>query len=258
MQLQLTCRRQCSVIFNCRTLLDSRCVSTSCTGQYPYPTRRNPTPEEIFHLPSNATQAQIKARYYELVKLYHPDSARAQNIPHSERTSRFQAFQRAYEVLRRPHRAGTGTYDDLFQGEIARRRRPRQYGRSPGGMGRGMGSMHFHDMHAQPSDTSSTSAPDEISAILKGMCIAGLCVAILMAPTMSPGRTRDRSAAANLAQAQQEAQDFGMERRRHIRELVREYEAERGEPFKRRTITRRHKEQPADHSDSEKRTEGMS
>lgn len=78
-----------------------------------------------------------------------------------------------------------------------------------------------------------------------------------MAPTMSPGRTRDRSAAANLAQAQQEAQKFGMERRRHIRELVREYEAEQGEPFKRRTITRRHKEQPGDHSDSEQRTEGM-
>ncbi|KAI6041878.1 hypothetical protein EDC04DRAFT_2664698 [Pisolithus marmoratus] len=252
MQLQATCRRQFLLR---RTLLDSRYASTSCTGQYPFPTHRNPTPEEIFHLPPNASQAQIKARYYELVKLYHPDSAHAKSISHTERTSRFQAFQRAYDMLRPPHRARTGTHDDLLHAEIARRRRHRPHGRSPGGMGMGAGSMRFDDVHTQPSDTLSTPATHEIGAILKGICIAALCVAILMAPAISPGRTQDRSAASNLAQARQDAQEFGMERRRQIRELVREYETERGEPFKRRTITRRHTERPRDHSHSEQCSE---
>lgn len=254
MQLQVACRRRRSFSFSYRMLFNStRCISTSCTGQYPFPTRRNPTPEEIFHLPPNASQAQIKTRYYELAKLYHPDSVHVQALPHAERTSRFQAFQRAYEVLRRPRRGGIGTCDDLLQAEITRRRRPRPHWRSPSGsmgMGAGTGSVHFDDIYTQSSDASRTPATDEIGAILKGICIAALCVAILMAPAMSPGRTQDRTAAANLAQAQQDAQEFGMERRRQIRELVREYEAERGGSIKKRTITRRRREHPGDHSNS--------
>ncbi|KAI6154369.1 hypothetical protein EDD17DRAFT_1092368 [Pisolithus thermaeus] len=255
MQSQVACRRRCSFSFSYRMLLNSRCVSTSSTGQYPFPTRRNPTPEEIFHLPPNASHGQIKARYYELVKLYHPDSVHVQTLPHAERTSRFQAFQRAYEVLQRPRMEGIGTYDDLLQAEIIRRRRPQPHWRSPGGsmgMGTGTGSMHFDHIHTQSSDASRTPATDEMGAILKGICIAALYIAILMAPAMSPGRTQNRTAAANLAQAQQDAQEFGMERRRQIRELVREYEAERGEPIKKRMITRRQREHPhGDHSDSE-------
>ncbi|KAI5987119.1 hypothetical protein EDD15DRAFT_2296237 [Pisolithus albus] len=144
-----------------------------------------------------------------------------------------------------------GTYDDLMQAEITRRRRPRPHWRSPGSsMGMGAGSVHFDDIHTQSSDASRTPATDEIGAILKGICIAALCIAILMAPAISPGRTQDRTAAANLAQAQQDAQEFGMERRRQIRELVREYEAERGGSIKKRTITRRQREHPGDHSNS--------
>ena len=60
-----------------------------------------------------------------------------------------------------------------------------------------------------------------------------------MAPLMTPGRGQERSAAANLAQAHRDAQEFGMERRRQIRQFVQEYEAERGEPLPKRTITRR-------------------
>lgn len=62
---------------------------------------------------------------------------------------------------------------------------------------------------------------------------------MLMAPLMTPGRSQHRSAAANLAQARQDAQEFGMERRRQIKQVVQEYQAERGEPLTKRTITRR-------------------
>ena len=39
-----------------------------------YPTHlANPTPYQLFHLPTNASQAEIKARYYDLVRVMHPD-----------------------------------------------------------------------------------------------------------------------------------------------------------------------------------------
>lgn len=80
---------------------------------------------------------------YELVRLYHPDSPHVRSLPHVERTSQFQAFQRAYETLKRPGRAGSATLDDLIHAEIARRQRPRSYRRSPGGME--TGGTHFNE-----------------------------------------------------------------------------------------------------------------
>ena len=65
---------------------------------------------------------------------------------------------------------------------------------------------------------------------------------MLMAPLITPGRGQQRSAAANLAQAHRDAQEFGMERRRQIRQYVQEYEAERGEPLKKRVISRRQRD----------------
>jgi len=93
---------------------------------------------------------------YELVRLYHPDSPHVRLLPHAERTSRFQAFQRAYEILKRPRRAGSETFDDLIHAEIARRRR--SYRRYPA---RG---MHFNeDTHAQASLDSFSSNASQLT-----------------------------------------------------------------------------------------------
>lgn len=208
-----------------RALFIFRHASTAC-GLYPFPSHRNPTPHEIFHLPRGASQAQIKARCeyicdvspptsqcqcgnvtiisifyyqclqplmpdlsrftdYELVRLYHPDSPHDRSLPHAERTSRFQSFQRAYETLKRPGRAGPATFDDLIHAEIARRRRT--YRRYPDGMETRRRHLD-EDTHAQASlDSFSSSASQltdhgvqsdamahDVGAIFRGICITSL------------------------------------------------------------------------------------
>ncbi|KAI0759958.1 hypothetical protein BD413DRAFT_607376 [Trametes elegans] len=78
----------------------SRTASTSA-NPYPFPTQAHPSPHQIFHLPKSATRADVKARYYDLVRIYHPDSpsARAGGISPETAHARFQAISSAYSVL---------------------------------------------------------------------------------------------------------------------------------------------------------------
>lgn len=48
--------------------------SSNTENPFPLPSS-NATPYDIFHLPRDCTSAQIKSRYYDLVKIYHPDKA---------------------------------------------------------------------------------------------------------------------------------------------------------------------------------------
>ncbi|KAH9479154.1 hypothetical protein JR316_0007737 [Psilocybe cubensis] len=100
---------------------------------YPYPRHAKPTPYQIFHLPVSATQAEIKARYYELVKAHHPDSHHASRIASDIAHTRFRNIQAAYDFLRgrtlsphpnaRPTPAGGTRGFDPYVHEMARRRR---------------------------------------------------------------------------------------------------------------------------------------
>ena len=87
---------------------------------FPFPLHRNPTPYQIFHLPSTATASDIKDRCklvfswlhahkrtspnapspkdFQLVRLYHPDkvgTSTSSDIAHT----RFQAITAAYDAL---------------------------------------------------------------------------------------------------------------------------------------------------------------
>ncbi|KAL1942795.1 hypothetical protein VTO73DRAFT_5035 [Trametes versicolor] len=75
-------------------------ASTSA-NPYPFPKATHPTPHQIFHLPRSATRADVKARYYDLVRIYHPDSpvASAGGISPEIAHARFQAIASAYAVL---------------------------------------------------------------------------------------------------------------------------------------------------------------
>jgi curved DNA-binding protein CbpA len=78
-------------------------VSLICHGsasdEIRWPNSSNPTPYEIFDLPSTATPAEIKKRYYELAKLYHPDSCAASAEAQQERLQRFRQVVQANELL---------------------------------------------------------------------------------------------------------------------------------------------------------------
>ncbi|KZV74390.1 hypothetical protein PENSPDRAFT_573133 [Peniophora sp. CONT] len=101
-----------------RVLLSTRLASTTPSSSFPFPPGPNPTPWQIFHLPTNATQKDIKARYYELVRRYHPDSPFARSLPPETAHSQFQAVSRAYDMLR--GRKSSMAMDDTSDGPATR------------------------------------------------------------------------------------------------------------------------------------------
>ncbi|KZT72164.1 hypothetical protein DAEQUDRAFT_755351 [Daedalea quercina L-15889] len=92
-----TCTVRSTVFRSCR-FLGHRHVSSSA-NPFPFPTDANPTPHQIFHLPPNATRDDVKTRYYDLVRIYHPDSAISRAVPPETAHARFQAISAAYAVL---------------------------------------------------------------------------------------------------------------------------------------------------------------
>ncbi|EIM82682.1 uncharacterized protein STEHIDRAFT_124054 [Stereum hirsutum FP-91666 SS1] len=74
--------------------------ASSSANPFPYPSDPRPTPHQIFHLPKSASQADVKDRYYELVRIYHPDSPVARAYPPHVSQERFHAISGAYNVLR--------------------------------------------------------------------------------------------------------------------------------------------------------------
>ncbi|KAI1430605.1 hypothetical protein GGR50DRAFT_684111 [Xylaria sp. CBS 124048] len=72
-------------------------------GGYNWPTSRNPTPYEI--LAHSKDSQYNKALFYELVKIYHPDSNHFtvdSSIPHSVRLERYRLVVNANEILSNP------------------------------------------------------------------------------------------------------------------------------------------------------------
>ncbi|KAH9839424.1 uncharacterized protein C8Q71DRAFT_749446 [Rhodofomes roseus] len=86
-----------SAFRSCRSL-GPRHVSSSA-NPFPFPTNTHPTPHQIFHLPPSATKDEVKTRYYDLVRIYHPDSAISRAVPPDTAHARFQAISAAYSVL---------------------------------------------------------------------------------------------------------------------------------------------------------------
>lgn len=87
----------------------SRVLSnSSATKHLPWPATPFPTPYEIFHVQQSASQADIKRRYYELVKIYHPD--RISN-PTALENERFHKIVAANDLLcDRSRRSAFDTY----------------------------------------------------------------------------------------------------------------------------------------------------
>ncbi|EPS94893.1 hypothetical protein FOMPIDRAFT_1079253, partial [Fomitopsis schrenkii] len=90
---------------------------------FPYPKHERPTPHQIFHLPVGASQQDIKARYYDLVRVHHPDSPHGRDIPQKVRHARFQSITRAYDILRGVRSEHDEHDADPMLREILRRKR---------------------------------------------------------------------------------------------------------------------------------------
>lgn len=75
---------------------------------FPLPSSNNATPYEIFHLPKTCSSAEIKSRYYDLVKIYHPDRALAVSAPSATTSSDdSQSQQKAHDNFKKVRDAYT-------------------------------------------------------------------------------------------------------------------------------------------------------
>ncbi|KAG7098893.1 hypothetical protein E1B28_000793 [Marasmius oreades] len=79
-----------------------RYSSSSSSNHFAFPTHANPTPHQIFNLPQGASQVEIKERYFELVRIYHPDKNKSSESSEEVAHARFQAISNAYNILRGP------------------------------------------------------------------------------------------------------------------------------------------------------------
>ncbi|KIM77395.1 hypothetical protein PILCRDRAFT_825358 [Piloderma croceum F 1598] len=194
-----------------RYAVQARLASTASSTPYSFPAHRHPKPHEIFHLPLGASQAEIKRRYIDLVRIHHPDSVLCGHVPPAERHARFQAISAAYDHLRGKSATirSTPSYDDQLYEEIrwrARRTHNRRTDRPP------------------ETDYSADIVP---------FVFGGLLIFVAVVPAMaSTPRASSRPASLNLAEARSEAQMYGQERRReiqrqaHIYQLAKEEEEE--------------------------------
>ncbi|KAI0820253.1 hypothetical protein BC628DRAFT_1469754 [Trametes gibbosa] len=192
----------------------SRCVCTTSSANYPFPNHAHPTPHQIFHLSAGATQKEIKARYYELVRVHHPDSPLGRNISPSVRHSRFQSITAAYDILR-GKRTGSGGSGDIYRAELERRRRARAAYEAS----RGQSYPRSPEWSASADDRWKDRIILFVGILALG---AGLGPALVW-PGYSASYQAHVSAAKNLAQARQEAREYGEERRKEIRRRVQEF-----------------------------------
>lgn len=103
----------------CRQISQS---SSALNNTLQFPKKRNPDPYEIFHLAHTANAAEIKTRYYELVKIYHPDKL---EHPSAADQERFRKIVAAYDIL--GDKAKRNAYDHgrpTWVGHGAPQRRP--------------------------------------------------------------------------------------------------------------------------------------
>ncbi|KAI0362232.1 hypothetical protein OH77DRAFT_1388338 [Trametes cingulata] len=206
-----------------------RCASSSSVA-YPFPTHAHPTPHQIFHLPMGATPQQIKARYYELVRIHHPDSPFGGDLSPAVRRARFQSITAAYDILRGRTNGSNGPVD-IYRAELERRRRARAAYEAS----RSYTNPQAHDWSASADDRWKDRIILFVGILVRLLLCcnsdiahksqalgAGLGPALVW-PSYTASYQHHLAAAKNLAQARREAREFGEERRKEIKRRVQEY-----------------------------------
>ncbi|KZV60417.1 hypothetical protein PENSPDRAFT_760014 [Peniophora sp. CONT] len=199
--------------FNLNTILHTRLASTS-SSPYPFPQVQNPSPWQIFHLQPSASQQDIKARYYALVRLYHPDAPACRTVPPDLAHRRFQAIRAAYDSLtgKSHHRAHGSAHDtdDLWR-ELAARRRQHERRQA------------YRRAHGVPEwDAASDDMKKDRILFAVGCLAVVVGVAPAFANWTEHREAKHRVAAANLTAARGEAREFAAARREGIRSRMQE------------------------------------
>ncbi|ESK94548.1 hypothetical protein Moror_8015 [Moniliophthora roreri MCA 2997] len=199
-------------------------ASSSTSNPFPFPEHPRPTPHEIFHLPYNASQEEIKLRYYDLVRAHHPDSSSCRLLDPQVRHARFQAITAAYDKLRRDRSAGFGlggAFDYEYAEEVARRKH--------------MYYKHYHarkmrEEQMAPKYTYArydwNSNPDDRwkDYAIIGFGVFAICIGVAPGLFLFPLHIHKRHEAAvfNLSQARSEAKLVGEDRMREMKSRAKE------------------------------------
>ncbi|KAK0239036.1 hypothetical protein EDD85DRAFT_951248 [Armillaria nabsnona] len=198
-------------------VIQTRCASTS-SSPFPFPGHPHPTPHQIFHLPYNASQQDIKARYYELVRHHHPDSLSCRDLPSSDRQARFQAIAHAYDTLRGKN-PQTGTRRDWGEYADELQRRKKRWERQQ--------SARYNYAHP-PRYKWESNADDRwkdnmILTIGIVSLVLGIAPSLLMLP-FSVHKTRQKhlETASDYSKVRAEAMEEGEERRQSMKYRVKE------------------------------------
>ncbi|KAF8075290.1 hypothetical protein FPV67DRAFT_1408319 [Lyophyllum atratum] len=206
---------QLHIIIQVRLASSTASRSSSGTHQYPYPTNTRPTPHQIFHLSPGASQKDIKARYYELVRCHHPDSTHCRSLTPSERHARFQAITAAYDTLR--GKPTSATYDPYME-EVMRRKQYYQahYARR---------AQYARPQRAEWHASADDRWKDRVILLVGILTLAaGLAPGLFLLPFRM--EKQHRSAVSNLSQARREARELGEERRDELRKRARDIKAQ--------------------------------
>lgn len=141
--------------------------SSKGAERYAFPSKANPTPYEIFHFPKRGvTSAEVKLRYYDLVRTLHPDRYNSdQGKTKSQVEEEFKQVVQAYNILKdskKKHlydRAGLGwTQTSPSIPPWQDRRYTRRY--SPGYRGEGHDRFGWqnHDFYSNFTRPSASAA----------------------------------------------------------------------------------------------------
>ncbi|KAF9075244.1 hypothetical protein BDP27DRAFT_39987 [Rhodocollybia butyracea] len=199
---------------SCRRLMSSNAI-------FPFPNHPNPSPLDIFHLSYGCTQDQVKERYYDLVRQYHPDSPSCRLMPPAERHARFQAIRAAYDSLRMGDKIGLKNAHmfNEYADEIARRKnifhKHHQYRNRGPNVAKGY----------EPRYEWESNADDRWKDhLLIGFGLLSIILGIFPGLVLLPRQMRKRhnDAVNNLAQAKLEASEYGEQRRAGMKNRLKE------------------------------------
>ncbi|EJU03947.1 DnaJ-domain-containing protein [Dacryopinax primogenitus] len=184
-------------------------VTRAATLDLSYPSHGHPTPYEIFHLPRTATQDEIKERYYELVRLHHPDSPVCRHEPDNVRQERFKAIAKAYEILK-------SNRNPAYLKELHRRQTQHGY---PNYNPTRRQQYAYHSLEEGSMDVGN----GDVFFVVTILAILG-SVVLIYSPFSAKERLDAHHASAShaLAEARREAKELSVHRRKNLRKWIEE------------------------------------
>ncbi|KAG8991984.1 hypothetical protein FRB94_012102 [Tulasnella sp. JGI-2019a] len=203
--------------------------ASSSKNPFPFPPHRNPTPLQIFHLDSSASDADIKSRYYELVKLFHPDTAAQDGASSKVRQDRFQRITVAYNQLRRKNgRSKLPSVSDIYRasGSGAQANRTWTGKRNEWGGFEYQYDDHFREKGQETAGATAGSKPryertfhesDAPYWIFFAVAfVGGIVQFIFFSPAQEAAR-HNRKATQSLNDARQSREEHGAKRREELK-----------------------------------------